>query len=857
VSRYHAEISYNNGTYMLCDMGSSNGTFLNRTPLLAGKTYPLHQNDHVRLGDVQFRFEWRQNAFQHLQGTQLQDSTSRAVPEHILARLPVTPTLVLIGQHTKPVVVPLEPGKRFTIGRDASNSIQLDDTATSHLHAELLPVEDGFYIRDTSSRNGVFVNKVKINNPHRLMHGDSIVIGNMLLYFSFPQSMPTSTQKTAMYKLPVLNKMTPPPEPAVVVPGLSHRPHVQPLDAERIHFEIDMCIGCDRCMVACPLPLSSKVTIADLNQATVEEKISPGVAQFTRACIMCGSCVPVCPVDNHRDLLMLSLKHRLRPSWDDQANVQGVVENLPSGWTISLLLQQLRKQPALRDKQQVPDNYLLHLVEAAQFLALQPGDTVISEGTYGRDLYLILDGRVILFASGSDGSEFPVAILGQGEHVGEDGMLTGKPYNATARVQAPATILQVPEQVMQYLMELVPYVGTFFGQVNNARSLQSILKRMALFQGVSDADINILIQQASVKLYGRDEPLFAEDNSGQGRRPARETLHILLEGFVKVARLLPGANGQKTERIIAYRQGGDYFAGGLDLLGDGKAVSVTTINRVRVAEIPRQTLLALFKRYPEVNQRFANRLREYTETATIAQQSIFTGNVSLQSILKGAVSGSPVKAGLHSLVSDGVVEGTEVLVIDLDKCIHCNECEEACERRHGHSRMNRSKGMVIGNITITTTCRQCQDPVCMLCSRAGIARSPDGEVYITESCIGCGICAERCPYGAISIVDVEGGRGQASAEQRFNKLFGKGTGGKRLSRKALPMARLGHLAPGPLESQMDDAYDELRKKIAIKCDLCAGYKDQACVQACPTGAAIRIRPTEFFGSTEEILQRNA
>jgi len=94
---------------------------------------------------------------------------------------------------------------------------------------------------------------------------------------------------------------------------------------------------------------------------------------------------------------------------------------------------------------------------------------------------------------------------------------------------------------------------------------------------------------------------------------------------------------------------------------------------------------------------------------------------------------------IHSL-SDGVVEGTEVLVIDLDKCIHCGECEEACSRRHGQSRMNR-KGMVVGNISIATACRQCQDPVCMLCSRAGIARYPNGEVYITESCIGCGICA--------------------------------------------------------------------------------------------------------------------
>jgi Fe-S-cluster-containing hydrogenase component 2 len=211
---------------------------------------------------------------------------------------------------------------------------------------------------------------------------------------------------------------------------------------------------------------------------------------------------------------------------------------------------------------------------------------------------------------------------------------------------------------------------------------------------------------------------------------------------------------------------------------------------------------------------------------------------------------------LHAIVSDGVVEGTEVLVIDLDKCIHCNECEEACARRHGHSRMNR-KGMIVGNISIATACRQCQDPVCMLCSRAGIARTPDGEVYITETCIGCGICAERCPYDAISIVDVTPGEEIGrSTWQQFSQFFKTGISKER-KRKPVPMAVTGYnAAPSPLDIALPrDGYAEMRKKIAIKCDLCAGYKDQACVEACPMGAAFRVQPTVFFGSTEEILRR--
>jgi len=177
--------------------------------------------------------------------------------------------------------------------------------------------------------------------------------------------------------------------------------------------------------------------------------------------------------------------------------------------------------------------------------------------------------------------------------------------------------------------------------------------------------------------------------------------------------------------------------------------------------------------------------------------------------------------------------------------------------------MNR-KGMIVGNISIATACRQCQDPVCMLCSRAGIARHPNGEVYITESCIGCGICAERCPYGAISIMNIEDETVSHSSWQRFSDFFTKGAGtGKERARKNLPVlggatAMSNYAAPGPLDTlEHRDGYDELRKKIAIKCDLCAGYKDQACVEACPTGAAIRIQPTKFFGSTEEILRRRA
>lgn len=56
------------------------------------------------------------------------------------------------------------------------------------------------------------------------------------------------------------------------------------------------------------------------------------------------------------------------------------------------------------------------------------------------------------------------------------------------------------------------------------------------------------------------------------------------------------------------------------------------------------------------------------------------------------------------------------------------------------------------------------------------------------------------------------------------------------------------LGPGPGEDKSATAHvDKSKAKVAVKCDM---GKDIAggpsCVRSCPTGAAIRVNPEEFF-----------
>jgi two-component system NtrC family sensor kinase len=83
-----------------------------------------------------------------------------------------------------------DKGKRFdlrkdglTLGRDATNRIQLNDSEVSRRHAEVSQCDEGYQLVDLGSSNGTFVNTEKVDR--RLLHnGDRVQIGKTLLLFT-------------------------------------------------------------------------------------------------------------------------------------------------------------------------------------------------------------------------------------------------------------------------------------------------------------------------------------------------------------------------------------------------------------------------------------------------------------------------------------------------------------------------------------------------------------------------------------------------------------------------------------------------------------------------------------------------
>src|SRR6266536_4428417 len=75
---------------------------------------------------------------------------------------------------------------------------------------------------------------------------------------------------------------------------------------QEVEREVMACIGCNDCLLACPLPDKHFVTIAQLNAGALAPHITdPQVIDFVMACTQCQQCVPVCPADLHRADIVL------------------------------------------------------------------------------------------------------------------------------------------------------------------------------------------------------------------------------------------------------------------------------------------------------------------------------------------------------------------------------------------------------------------------------------------------------------------------------------------------------------------------------------------------------------------------
>lgn len=229
VSGRHCRLMLHQGRFVLDDLGSLNGTFVNGFQVTRGRPVYVSKEDHVTLGrsvalpwpqtqqpgnvitigrnpvsDIRLDFpmiSWdhakivRQGESWIIEDLGSKNGTALNRPEETIRRAPLKPEdMIFLGSYKISAATVLTSkhitkggqafeqvrfkGNRMVLGRDPGCDYPLNYPMISWRHAALERTPQGFFVEDLGSRNGTYVNGVRISGRATVKPGQEIGLGS-------------------------------------------------------------------------------------------------------------------------------------------------------------------------------------------------------------------------------------------------------------------------------------------------------------------------------------------------------------------------------------------------------------------------------------------------------------------------------------------------------------------------------------------------------------------------------------------------------------------------------------------------------------------------------------------------------
>jgi Fe-S-cluster-containing dehydrogenase component/CRP-like cAMP-binding protein len=476
----------------------------------------------------------------------------------------------------------------------------------------------------------------------------------------------------------------------------------------------------------------------------------------------------------------------------------------------------------------------------ARLLEYAPGETIVEAGTWESSIfYILVTGVLEASVTNAAGEREKLGEITPGNSFGEMALLSGTRRTATVSVDAEAVsarVLELTRPAIRLLRKL-PRFGKALDRNYRAYGLTLTINELRdsdQFQ-FDEALLRRFTDAARFAVYEKGHVLFREGD------PINRVFFIR-NGWVERVKGM-AFNPKAAELLIESDE-----SVSLDFVGSGKYLGAEAVSDASAE----WKYTAMVRGRTETLEVAVSRLRE--DGALRSGVMSFLSNraeAATPEVSPHAADARSVLAASRE-IDTGVVDGINLLVMDMAKCIRCGNCSLACHKVHGQTRLVRRgihierpvrpTGTATQSVLVPSVCMHCRDAECLTgCPTGAIARFPDGEIDINNlTCIGCGDCATQCPYDAISMI-VRPGSAKANPRglsDRVASLFS-------LRAQSLP-----------------PAVEETEDLLAIKCNLChgtplnpAGATRQAysCEENCPTGALVRVNPREYFDEINESI----
>lgn len=532
------------------------------------------------------------------------------------------------------------------------------------------------------------------------------------------------------------------------------------------------CILCDRCIRGCNDIRNNQVIgrMGKGYQARIAFDLDEPMGGST--CVSCGECMVSCPTGalTHRTIVEADpwAKESPRPS---PVDVNELIEhplpdvrNVFSGISLPFLQWNARsivrrhykkgdiicregefgstafliEQGSVEVEIRAPRKHVDDKVKQSLFGLVRRFTSRLATGAEddreeeGKKTFITIDAPVVLPYNK------PKATMGVGDLFGEMTCLSFYPRSATVRAAEDCTLLEMLRNVL-YIMQRSPTFRRILERNYRDRAINNHLQSVPIFAGLrqDEARFDQLVSQLREKVQlRRCEP--GETIFRQGA-PADDGFYLVRTGFVKVSQVRPGG-----EDVLNYIAPGGYF-GEVGLLSDVPEIRALARPGVRSATCTALDHVDLVRitapDFRDMLAQFPDQLRQPLIDGAL--RSLERDRDSMRTLQQSS---------LGDFLGQGLMNAQSLLVLDLQKCTRCDECTKACAGAHeGVTRLIR-EGLRFDKFLVASSCRSCLDPYCMVgCPVGSIRRRETREIIIEDWCIGCGKCAENCPYGNINM----------------------------------------------------------------------------------------------------------
>ena len=275
-------------------------------------------------------------------------------------------------------------------------------------------------------------------------------------------------------------------------------------------------------------------------------------------------------------------------------------------------------------------------------------------------------------------------------------------------------------------------------QQSGVQSILAVLRGFSLTANLPDAGLEEIAAAAEIQIHGDREwgRAFAKRKSA-----AAETviirqgdhlndLMLVLSGFGRLSEELDAG-----ERTVQYLRRGDSFG-------------LSAIAQSMKSGRPPAALRTL---------RAVEHLELLLVPVQLAQKHIRLSDALSDSAPTDKAGGwMDSAAAADFLIGHRLFNGAKAMLVDLNRCVDCDDCVRACAAAHGGNPRFVRAGPTLMNVMAASACMHCVEPMCLAdCPTGAIHRDAEtGNVIIDDPlCVGCGACASGCPYDNIRLVD--------------------------------------------------------------------------------------------------------